>query len=100
MSSSTTAGPATSKSAGFGYRQASEEHPGLVWCSITGFGQDGPEPVLWPGHDLTYTADSGLLGSLDSEMPWHPQMMLSVPIGATMAVVGIVSRFTPQRYRE
>ena len=75
---------------GFGYRQASEEHPGLVWCSITGFGQDGPY-ALWPGHDLTYTAHSGLLGSLDSEMPWHPQMMLSVPIGATMAVVGIVS---------
>ncbi len=75
---------------GFGYRQASGEHPELVWCSITGFGQDGPY-ALWPGHDLTYTAHSGLLGSLDSEMPWHPQMMLSVPIGATMAVVGIVS---------
>lgn len=75
---------------GFGYRQASEEHPDLVWCSITGFGQDGPY-ALWPGHDLTYTAHSGLLGSLESEMPWHPQMMLSVPMGAVMAVVGIVS---------
>ena len=75
---------------GFGYLQASEEHPELVWCSITGFGQDGPY-ALWPGHDLTYTAHSGLLGSLESEMPWHPQMMLSVPMGAVMAVVGIVS---------
>ncbi len=75
---------------GFGYRQASAEHAGLVWCSMTGFGQDGPY-ALWPGHDLTYTAHSGLLGSLDSAMPWHPEMMLSVPIGATMAVVGIVS---------
>ena len=75
---------------GFGYLQASEDHPELVWCSITGFGQDGPY-ALWPGHDLTYTAHSGLLGSLESEMPWHPQMMLSVPMGAVMAVVGIVS---------
>ena len=33
---------------GFGYRQASGEHPELVWCSITGFGQDGPY-ALWPG---------------------------------------------------
>jgi alpha-methylacyl-CoA racemase len=75
---------------GFGYRQASQEHRELVWCSITGFGQDGPY-ALWPGHDLTYTAHSGLLGALESEMPWHPQMMLSVPMGAVMAVVGIVS---------
>jgi crotonobetainyl-CoA:carnitine CoA-transferase CaiB-like acyl-CoA transferase len=75
---------------GFGYPQASEEHPELIWCSITGFGQDGPY-ARWPGHDLTYTAHSGLLGALESEMPWHPQMMLSVPLGAVMAVVGIVS---------
>jgi alpha-methylacyl-CoA racemase len=75
---------------GFGYTQAALEYPALIWCSITGFGQDGPY-AQWPGHDLTYTAQSGLLVALDSELPWHPQMMLSVPFGAVMAAVGIVS---------
>jgi alpha-methylacyl-CoA racemase len=75
---------------GFGYSHAAEEYPGLVWCSISGFGQAGPY-ALWPGHDLTYAAHSGLLVALESEVPWHPQMMLSVPLGAMMATVGILS---------
>jgi alpha-methylacyl-CoA racemase len=75
---------------GFGYSHAAEEYPRLVWCSISGFGQGGPY-ALWPGHDLTYTAHSGLLAALESDMPWHPQMMLSVPLGAMMAAVGILS---------
>jgi alpha-methylacyl-CoA racemase len=75
---------------GFGYSHAAEEYPRLVWCSISGFGQGGPY-ALWPGHDLTYTAHSGLLAALESELPWHPQMMLSVPLGAMMAAFGILS---------
>jgi crotonobetainyl-CoA:carnitine CoA-transferase CaiB-like acyl-CoA transferase len=81
---------------GFGYGQVAGEYPALVWCSLTGFGQDGPY-ALWPGHDLTYTAHSGLLTALDSEMPWHPEMMLSVPMGAMMATVGIVSALYSRR---
>jgi alpha-methylacyl-CoA racemase len=75
---------------GFGPVRAAEELPALIWCSLTGFGQDGPY-AQWPGHDLTYSAHSGLLASLERELPWHPQTMLSVPLGALMAVVGITS---------
>lgn len=75
---------------GFGYSHAARKKPAVIWCSMTGFGQDGPF-ALWPGHDLTYTAHSGLLAALESEMPWHPQMMLSVPLGAMMAAIGISS---------
>lgn len=75
---------------GFGYTHASVEMPRLIWCSITGFGQDGPY-AMWAGHDLTYTAHSGLLAALDPDLPWHPQMMLSVPIGALVAASGIAS---------
>ena len=76
---------------GFGYLQASEEHLELVVVFDHRVRPGWALHALWPGHDLTYTAHSGLLGSLESEMPWHPQMMLSVPMGAVMAVVGIVS---------
>lgn len=75
---------------GFGYRHAAEEYPSLIWCSITGFGQDGPY-ARWPGHDLTYTAHSGLLGALAPDLPWHPQVVLAIPIGALMAATGIAA---------
>ncbi len=75
---------------GFGYRHAAELYPSLIWCSITGFGQDGPY-ARWPGHDLTYTAHSGLLGALDPDLPWHPQVVLAIPFGALAAATGIAA---------
>ncbi len=82
--------PGEMEERGFGYPQAAEVNPRLVWCSISGFGQDGPY-ATWPGHDLTYTAQSGLLAAINPHLPWHPQTMLAVPLGAMMAATGIVS---------
>jgi crotonobetainyl-CoA:carnitine CoA-transferase CaiB-like acyl-CoA transferase len=82
--------PGLLESRGFGYRQAAEADPSLIWCSITGFGQDGPY-AQWSGHDITYTASSGLLASLNADLPWHPQVVLAVPLGAMMATTGIVA---------
>jgi alpha-methylacyl-CoA racemase len=75
---------------GFGYSHAAVEFPGLIWCSISGFGQDGPA-AQWPGHDISYTAHSGLLSGMNPELPWHPQLVMAIPIGASMAAVGIVA---------
>jgi len=61
----------------------------LIWCSISGFGQDGPY-ARRAGHDLTYLAHSGLLARLTPDLPWHPQTMLSVPLGAIMAAMGVL----------
>jgi crotonobetainyl-CoA:carnitine CoA-transferase CaiB-like acyl-CoA transferase len=36
------------------------DHPGLVTCSLSGFGRTGPEAGR-AGHDLTYAARAGLL---------------------------------------
>jgi alpha-methylacyl-CoA racemase len=46
---------------GLGYESLRAVNPGLVYCSITGFGQDGPR-AQFAGHDLNYLALSGLLG--------------------------------------
>jgi crotonobetainyl-CoA:carnitine CoA-transferase CaiB-like acyl-CoA transferase len=75
---------------GFGYPEVAEEFPRLIWCSLTGYGQDGPYADR-QGHDLTYTAHSGLLTALTPELPWHPQAMISVPVGAMMAAIGVAS---------
>lgn len=75
---------------GFGYSHASEELPGLIWCSITGFGQHGPY-ATWPGHDLSYVAHSGLLTAINPSLPWHPNTVLSIPAAASMAATGILA---------
>src|SRR4051794_40390425 len=75
---------------GFGYSHAAVEMPSLIWCSISGFGQDGPYAER-AGHDLTYAAHSGLLASLSPQLPFHPQSMLSVPLGAIMGAMGVLS---------
>ncbi|WP_029430882.1 CaiB/BaiF CoA-transferase family protein [Blastococcus sp. URHD0036] len=82
--------PGSMEARGFGYRQAAEANPALIWCSITGYGQDGPY-ASWAGHDPSYLAQSGLLGVLSPELPWHPGAMISVPLGASMAALGIAA---------
>ncbi len=47
---------------GIDYNTLSEFNPCIIYCSITGYGQDGPYRNL-PGHDLNYQALSGLLNS-------------------------------------
>lgn len=86
--------PGAMASRGFGYPQASEVAPRLVWCSITGFGQDGPYADR-SGHDLSYLGYSGVLAALSPELAagktWHPGAMLSVPIAGMTAVTGILA---------
>ena len=45
---------------GLGYDALSKETPGLIYCSITGFGQIGAK-AMHAAHDLNYIADSGML---------------------------------------
>jgi len=46
---------------GVGYERLRGENPRLVYCAITGYGQDGPDRGR-PGHDIDYLARNGLLG--------------------------------------
>jgi alpha-methylacyl-CoA racemase len=75
---------------GFGPKAAMTHDPSLIWCSITGFGQDGPLARL-PGHDLTYVGYSGLLAAMNADLPWYPQVTVALPIAAIMATVGITT---------
>ncbi|HEX6714492.1 MAG TPA: CoA transferase [Thermoleophilaceae bacterium] len=46
---------------GVGYERVAQENPGLVYCAITGYGQDGPYRDR-SGHDMNYLGLIGLLG--------------------------------------
>jgi alpha-methylacyl-CoA racemase len=45
---------------GVGYEAVRSRNPGVVYCSTTGYGQDGPHSQ-WAGHDLNYLAVGGYL---------------------------------------
>ena len=53
--------PGTMSRLGADYPTLSSLNPGLVYCSISGFGQDGPYRDR-PGHDINYLALAGVLG--------------------------------------
>jgi crotonobetainyl-CoA:carnitine CoA-transferase CaiB-like acyl-CoA transferase len=53
----------TLKRYGLDYAQLSVNHPGLVYCSLTGFGQTGPYAER-PGYDAIFQAMGGLMSSI------------------------------------
>ncbi len=48
---------------GIDYPQIQSINPGVIYCSLTGYGQSGPRRNL-AGHDLNYLAVSGVLDQL------------------------------------
>ena len=77
---------------GVGYQALSTERPSLVWCALTGFGQDGPLSAR-AGHDLTYAALAGVLGANgDAGGPPRPLgVQVADLLGAFSAALGVVA---------
>jgi crotonobetainyl-CoA:carnitine CoA-transferase CaiB-like acyl-CoA transferase len=63
---------------GLDYERLSEENPGLVYCSITGYGQTGPLAER-PAYDLVMQAEGGMM-SITGEEDRPP-----VRVGVAMA---------------
>lgn len=77
---------------GLGYEELAAENPRLVYCAITGYGQDGPY-AQEAGHDVNYLARAGVLGLLrDAEgRPVVPGLQVAdVGGGSLNAVIGIL----------
>jgi crotonobetainyl-CoA:carnitine CoA-transferase CaiB-like acyl-CoA transferase len=78
---------------GVGYERLREENPGLVYCAITGYGQDGPYRDR-SGHDMNYLGLVGLLG-LTGEREGPPVQaagqIADLGGGALMAAFGVLA---------
>jgi alpha-methylacyl-CoA racemase len=78
---------------GVGYERMREENPGLVYCAISGYGQDGPKREA-SGHDMNYLGLIGLLG-LTGERGGAPVQaagqIADLGGGALMAAFGILA---------
>lgn len=84
--------PGVMKRLGLDYETLREVNPGIIYCAITGYGQDGPY-ANFPGHDVNYTSYAGLL-NLMGERNGKPQIpaaqIADIGGGALPAAVGIL----------
>ncbi|MFC1925027.1 CaiB/BaiF CoA transferase family protein, partial [Chloroflexota bacterium] len=86
--------PGVTKRLGVDYETLAKINPRIVYCSLSGYGQDGPYRDL-PGHDINYISIGGALG-LVGDRPDSPPV---IPLnfvgdyagGALFATIGILS---------
>jgi crotonobetainyl-CoA:carnitine CoA-transferase CaiB-like acyl-CoA transferase len=83
---------------GLGYAELHAKHPGLIYCSITGFGQTGPYAPR-PGYDSLIQAMGGVM-SLTGEPDGMPQKV-GVPVADLFAgLYGCIGILAALRHRE
>lgn len=85
--------PGVMERLGLSYESLAADNPRLVYCAISGYGQDGPNR-LKPGHDLNYLAEAGALQLFGKagEGPIVPGLSIAdVGGGSLMATTGILA---------
>jgi crotonobetainyl-CoA:carnitine CoA-transferase CaiB-like acyl-CoA transferase len=85
--------PGVTKRLGIDYATLKEINQRLIYCAITGYGQDGPYHDL-PGHDINYIAHAGTVGamSLPGTRPLVPGNFIGdMAAGGMQATIGILA---------
>ena len=78
---------------GVGYAVITALNPRIAYCSISGYGQDGPYKDL-AGHDINYLGYAGVLDQIGSEGgdPVLPNFQIADLLGGALtAVMGILA---------
>lgn len=78
--------PGVMERLGLGYEAVREVNPRLIYCSISGYGQNGPR-AQEAGHDVNYQSVTGLL-SLSPSTP--ASLVADIAGGAMPAVINIL----------
>jgi crotonobetainyl-CoA:carnitine CoA-transferase CaiB-like acyl-CoA transferase len=83
--------PGVSSRLGVDYETVSKQNPGIIYCSLTGFGQDSPYRDL-PGHDPNFVSLGGAVG-ITGDQKGNPVIIRAAlgDIGSALhAVIGIL----------
>lgn len=85
--------PGAASRLGVAYEDLRPLNPGLIYCSLSGFGQTGPKR-LEPGHDATYLAAAGVLsfpGSWADERPRRSGLPMADLAASGYLVVAVLA---------
>lgn len=77
----------TASRLGVGYDDARKVRPDIIYCSVSGYGQDGPKADV-AGHDLVIQASAGLLDPIPDGLPHFQAADYSA---ASMAVIAVLA---------
>lgn len=87
--------PGVMERLGFAYADLREEHPSLIYCSLSGFGRTGPYKHR-RGFDLVAQAMSGIM-SFTGESPHGPPVKCGAPLSditaGVLAAMGILAAY-------
>jgi crotonobetainyl-CoA:carnitine CoA-transferase CaiB-like acyl-CoA transferase len=78
---------------GIGYQELKSRNPRIIFCSLSGYGQDGPYKER-SGHDINYIGLGGILeltGSRDSDPIIPGTQIADIGGGAMMAALAILA---------
>lgn len=84
--------PGVAKRLGIDYETIRKINPRIIYCSMSGYGQEGPYRDL-PGHDINYISFAGILNLIGrfGEDPVIPLNLIADYAGASLhAVIGIL----------
>lgn len=83
--------PGVAETLGVDYQTVSQVNPRIVYCSLTGYGQDGPLATK-AGHDLNLMALAGMLDLTRDERGWPvmPNFPVAGLAGSVYGVIGIL----------
>jgi len=84
--------PGVTKRLGIDYAALRKVNPKIIYCSITGYGQDGPYRDM-AGHDVNYLSFSGVLDLIGEKggAPCIPGIQIADLVGGGMnAAIGIL----------
>ena len=86
--------PGVMERLGCGFQELIALKPNLIYCSISGYGQSGPQ-ALKAGHDLNYMAETGVLQTTSSrEIPALSGIQVAdVAGGALYAVSAVLAAY-------
>jgi crotonobetainyl-CoA:carnitine CoA-transferase CaiB-like acyl-CoA transferase len=82
--------PGTMARLGFGYEHVKAYNPGVVYCSISGYGQTGPSSHL-PGYDMTAQGAGGLMSVTGHEQPTRVGVSIADQLAGMFGAYAVVS---------
>jgi alpha-methylacyl-CoA racemase len=91
--------PGVMQRLGLGWEQLSGLNPRLVYCAITGYGQDGPRSRA-AGHDINYIGYAGVLDQVGAPggPPVIPNFQVADLLGGSLApLMGVLAALVDAR---
>ncbi len=88
--------PGTMARLGLGYADVSAYNPAVVYCSISGYGQDGPDSQL-PGYDMTAQGAGGLMSVTGNDRPTRVGVSIADITAGMFAAYSVVTALYHRR---